>query len=261
MRDLEYLQDIIGQRPVGLLLHGGSVQKLEESIEKYKDCDVCWMGIGLFTLFETYILSKIGKGLDIVFDCATVPHARTPHYEVITRFPRLVPYLWRETNNLWITTHGLIRDSVIPYRPEIVEMLGNKIMLVDSIFPPDEINRWMDVPNSACLAIASALAGGASKVIVFGLDGYDGRLDDGLKFYFKPEEHRKERLSALGRLEDAGINRDTRGFEERFPRILNMYRDLFGNNAPVLNCSKQSVYTVLPKIDYSELKEHLCAHS
>ena len=195
--------------------------------------------------------------LDIVFDCATVPHARIEHYEIHTRFPRIEEFLKRKENNIWITTHGLIRDSVEPLRPDIYDNFKEKIVLVDNLFPPDEIPKWMDVPNSLTLIIACALAGGASKIIIFGLDGYSGDISKGVDSYYKKETVIKERQSALGSYIDAGINRDTKGFENRFPKILEQYRMLFGNNCEILNCSPSSYYTVLPKIKYSELEEVL----
>lgn len=249
------LQQIINGRAVCLLAHGKSIENLESYIEKVDSPNICWMGLGLFPLFEKHILSKVNRKLDIVFDCATVPHARLDHYEPI-RLGRVHEFLNRPQDNVWLTTHGLIRDSVKPYMPILIEeWYKDKIFQIDSLFPSSEIQKWMDVPNSMTLAIGAALAGGASKVFIFGMDGYTGDLSKGLDSYYCKEEHRKERMSALGRLEDPGINRDTGGFEGRFPKILKNYRALFGNLAPVYNVSPVSVYTVLPKIQYEQLEE------
>lgn len=257
MRDLSYLQRIIGQRSVGVMLHGKSIEALEDHIYALRDKDICWVSLGVFPMMEEFILSKIGKKLEIVLDCATVDHARTEFYELKVRVPKLKPFLSRKEDNLWITTHGLVRDSVKPFYPYFLDKYESKMLLIDSIFPQDNIPKWMDVPNSATFLIASVLAGGASKVFVFGLDGYTGDITKGVDFYYQRDLIIKERLAVFGRWEDPGINRDTDYFETRFKGILEEYRNLFGNQAPVYNCSPVTVYTVLPKITYEQLEEKL----
>ena len=256
--NLEYLQSIVRNRPVGICVHGRSIEQLENHIvELDKMVDMCWVGLGLFPIFEKFILSKVNRNLNIVFDCATVPHARMPHYEQI-RLPRIHEFLNRPQNNLWITTHGLIRDSVKEFMPQLIEeWYKDKILQVDALFPKDEIPFWMDVPNSITLAVGAMLAGGASKIVIFGLDGYNADVSQGLDSYYQKEEHRKERLAALGTTEDPGINRDTQGFENRFGTILDCYRELFKNDAEILNCSDITVYKNIKKIVYEELKENL----
>lgn len=241
------LKNIINNRPVFILLHGGSVQNLEDRIEEFKDANICWCGLGHFQIFEKYMLSKIDKRLDLVFDMATVP--RREAYEPV-RHERLNEFLGRSDNNLWLTSHGMIRDEWDKVKPE-------KCLLVDSLFPQDQIPYYMDVPNSATLCIASMLAGGASKIFIFGLDGYKGSLQEGYKSYYKPEEAKKERLLALGSIEDPGINRDTDNFSIRFPTCLRRYRELFGNYCDIYNCSPNSIYTCIEKIDYSKIKNIL----
>ncbi len=247
------LQEIIKGRTVGFMLHGQSIKELEDHIVELKDADICWVSTSLFPIMEKYILSKIDKNLDIVFDCATVPHSRLEHYENI-RLPRLEEFLERPVNNLWITTHGLMRDSVYPFAPWLSGWYFEKILLVDSLFPPNNIPYWMDVPNSTALAIGAIIAGGAKRIITFGLDGYKGDITTGVNSYYQPNEHRKERLAALGTEQDPGINRDTAGFETRFTQRLVEYKELFGNDCEIVNCSPNSLYNMIPKISYSELR-------
>jgi len=254
MNNIEYLKDIIKNRTCCILLHGNSIQELELHIDRFSDKDICWCSLGVFDIFETYILSKINKELDFVFDCATVPHSRIEHYEKYSREPRLTKYLERSANNAWITSNGIIRDSVKPYYPELLDKFSEKIMIVDSFFPQNEIAKWMDVPNSVTLLIASCLAGNAKNIIIFGLDGYNRDTSKGFESYYKPEHVIKERQHALGSVEDAGINRDTNNFAKRFPFILNEYRTLFHNMANIYNCSPKSLYKIPQKINYTELE-------
>ena len=247
------LSPIINRRPVFLLSHGASIYELERTILEYKDKDICWVSIGLFTNMEKYILSKIGKRLDVVFDCASVPEGFRKNYESNVRLPRIAEFLDRPDNNLWITTHGMIRDCVDIYAPQM-SRLHPKILLVDSIFPKHQIGLWMDVPNSLTLCIASLLAGWASKIFIFGMDGYRGDVVTGVNTYFHPEEHKIERIAALGSDQDPGINRDTDMFEKKFPAILRNYRRLLVNPAPIYNVSPITVYTEPQKISYQQVK-------
>lgn len=250
------VSSVIRGRPVCIMVHGASLNELESRIEEYRDQDICWVGLGLFTTLEQFILSKIQKELDIVFDCASVAGGLRHHYETAVRMPRLERYLQRPANNLWITTHGVVRDCIDQYVPQMRQYM-DKVFLVDHCFPPHQIGHWMDVPNSLTLLIAAMLAGGAPKIFIFGLDGYRGELHKGLEYYYKPEFHKQERIDALGSVEDPGINRDTDNFETKFPIILRNYRRLFGSAAPIYNVSPKSVYSVLPKINYEQVKENM----
>lgn len=257
MTSLNKLQEIIRGRTVAICSHGRSIEGLESMITELKDKDICWMSLGLFTTIEKYILSKINKKLDIVFDCATVPHARLDHYERI-RLPRIHEFLNRPDKNLVFVSHGLVRDSILPFMPILInEWYKDKIIEVDCLFPPDEIPFWMSVPNSLTLAVSVAVAGGAKQIITFGLDGYDGDISKGLDSYYHPEAHEKERQAALGHTHDSGINRDTRGFKEKFEKRFKEYQILFNNNSTIYNCSPSSIYEFPPKIHYSNLKEIL----
>lgn len=247
---------IIANRPVGIMVHGGSISQLETVIKEYEFDDICWASLGLFTVMEEHILSKINRKLDILFDCATVSDARKPYYESRVRFPRVEEFLSRNQDNLWITTNGLIRDSLNVYRPDL-HRYGHKIARVDDLFPKREIGFWMDVPNSVTLLIGSMIAGGASKIFIFGLDGYKGEVNVGLSSCYRPEEIAKERLAALGSDQDPGINRDTSAFEKRFDGILRNYRRLFNNQCPIYNVSPNSVYENIRKIDYSSIRNFL----
>ena len=247
------LSPVIKGRTVFLLSHGASIAQLEQTIHEYKDKDICWMGMGLFTNMEKYILSKIDKQLDIVFDCASVPEGFRYNYETNVRMPRLAEFCDRKVDNCWVTTHGIIRDCVTQYAPEMLRF-NHKILQIDDFFPRHQIGMWMDVPNSTTLAIATALLGRCSKLFIFGMDGYTGDVATGVSTYYHPEEHQIERMAALGSIEDPGINRDTDAFAKRFPAILRNYQRLFGNFAPVYNVSPKTLYTVPQKIQYEQVK-------
>jgi hypothetical protein len=115
----------------------------------------------------------------------------------------------------------------------------------------------MSVPNSVTLLIAACIAGGAKKIITFGLDGYNGDIKKGLESCCHPEIVREERLLALGSKDDPGINRDTDLFEKNFGRLYEEYKKLFNSNTEIFNCSPSSVYTCIKKITYDEAIKEL----
>jgi hypothetical protein len=251
------ISDIINNRVVAIVAHGSSLDILEREIQYLKHKDICWMSLGLYTVVEDFILSKIDKRLDILFDCATVPEPQMDVYEKTIRLPRIERFLAREDNNLWITTHGLIRDSITPYKPDIWQNYQNKILKVDSLFPQNNIPFYMDVPNSITLMIASALCGGAKKIILFGYDGHVGADNLSHHTYYKEELAHNEWVQAYGESINLGLKRDTLDFENRFAPIVLLYRTLFNNRAEILNCSPNSNYRCLRQISYGQLKEEL----
>jgi len=239
-----------------VLLHGESIERLEDEIIKYKDCEIIYVGIGLFTIFEEFILSKINKHLDIVFDCASVADSFLYKYENEVRLPRLEKFLEREENNLWVTTWGIIRDSVKKFKPDWLIKYKSKIFVVDNIFPQNKISFYMSVPNSVCLLIAFLLFAQAKKIILFGLDG-SLKENNNIDTYYKPEYHKKEHLAALGSIGNTALKRDTLNFNNKFPTLLNLYRQLFNNNAEIVNCSPNSKITVIKNISYEDLENYL----
>lgn len=246
---------IVNNRIVAIMLHGRSIEKLEKRITEYRDMNICWASMGLFTIMERYILNKISKRLEIIFDSATVPESRMSKYENKVRLPRIESFLERTDNNLWVTSHGIVRDSIRGLgRYDILDRFQEKIYEVDGLFPRRNIGQYMSVPNSATLFIASIMASNPKKIIIFGLDGYVGNATSGVYSYYKSNLAAEERLSALGSLRDDGVNRDSNSFLNRFPNLLKEYRRLFNCHAPIANCSPSSIYQCPTKINYNELR-------
>ena len=162
------LKVLINDRPVAILAHGKSIKELENYIEKFQKYDICWTSLGVFNMMEDFILSKINKKLDIVYDSATVSGGLLEYYETKVRLPRIREFVTRNVNNVWITTEGVIKDSVYKYDPALYLHNKDKITIVDRLFFARRPADYMDVPNSLTLLIASMLAGNCSKIILFG---------------------------------------------------------------------------------------------
>jgi hypothetical protein len=252
MVQLQRLKNIIKKRTCSLVASGRSIENLEKMMPQLKHLDICWCGLGVFNITENGIFLPNNKRYEVVFDCSSIPHARIPHYETFWRIPRLEEYLSRNDFNIFITTDGLKRDCFKAVnRQDIIDKYDFKIMEVDKIFPD---HSWMDVPNSLTFLIASVIAGEASKIIIFGSDGYSGDIITGVKSYYKADDFEADRIAALGSNQDPGINRDTKHFEERFKTCYNRFCELFNNYPPIYNCSPITLYTFPKKITYEQLE-------
>lgn len=254
----QLLQRIIKNRHCALVAQGKSLDELEKRFAEFKDFDVCWVGLGQFDTVEKYIFEPHNKSLDMVFDCSTQPDGFRKNYELTQRIPRLEHYLSKDMNKLWITTHGIYRDTILNFKlNDFWAKYCGKTLMVDKLFPRDLVPKFVDVPNSLTLACAPLIAGGAKTITLFGCDGYTGPTDtgEGVLSYYRPEEVKKERLAALGSIEDAGINRDTGAFQKKFKDCYTRYASLFNHFPDVYNCSPSTLYTHIRKIDYDQAKK------
>jgi len=256
MLDITKLREKTKNKTVGIVVLGKSIYELEKRIEEFKDKDICWVGIGQFDIV-TFI------NFDIVFDTASVPESRLKHYEPM-RIGRINKYLSQDQNKIWITSGGLKRDVIDRLKyTDFWEQYSNQILFVDSLFPRETIGKFMDVPNSLTLCVGAMIAGLAKNIIIFGCDGYNGPTDtgEGVLSYYKPEEIKKERMAALGSIEDPGINRDTKTFENKFKDCYLRYATQFDNFPDVFNCSSNTIYTHIRKIDFDDVKTILSGNA
>jgi len=255
MSPKELLKQKVKGKTCFLIAQGKSINELEERIEEFKDLDICWVGLGQFNTVEKFIMEKAGKSLDVVFDASSIAESRVHEYETTMRLPRLEYFLSKNYDKLWITTHGIYRDAI--QRLSLWDFwfkYKEQTLIIDSLFPRDEISIYMDVPNSLTLATGALIAGGAKNIILFGCDGYTGPIatGEGILSYYRPDEVKKERMASLGSIEDPGINRDTGEFQKRFKEVYNRYANLFNNCPDVYNCSPITLYEHIRKIDYNQ---------
>ena len=265
LNSINKLKNIIKGRIVGIIARGGSAKILEERIEEFKDYDICWASMNLFTPAEN-ILAKIGKELDIVSDCSTVQNRDT--YEPQVRMPRFKKYLEKESNNLLFISQLVIqecfkRDSnFILFKRKV-----DKIATIDDIFNVTEAPKaiWDAPPNSITLLLAACIAGGAKKIIMFGYDGLKGEnsqertiLDKkAVNTYYREDLEKADRLIAASFTEIGSLATDSFFFERDWPQIHNIYKTTYRNNCPVLNCSPESMFTVIKKINYNKIYKEL----
>lgn len=249
MNSLDKLRRVINKRPVIIMLHGKSIEGLEKNIQKFGKFDICYTSLNYFDLLEDNILTKIGKKLSFVFDSAGVVPDRLQEYETKWRIPRLSKFLDRKENNLWLTTKGSMRMSLINTgSEEFIIKYRDKTILVD------DFNIRLNVPNSAVLLIGLAIIGEASKIAICGLDGWKGAYQDNLSSFYKQDLYVKHRTAATGDPNYTGLVQDTNNFEIQTKKILSEYCKQYKiKMPPIINVSIESVYSIFPRFTYEGL--------
>ena len=177
MNVVEKIANIIRGRPCFVVAKGASLKILKNRIKEYKDLDVCWVTLNDFHYIENTILCHIDKKFDLVSDCATVK--RVEYYENNVRLPRFESYLRRENNLLMLSElviQQCFRDQKMNH---LLDKYEDKIITIDELFSLPECPKevWEAPPNSITLLYAFLIAGGAKKIVLFGLDGYQKNID------------------------------------------------------------------------------------
>ena len=170
--DMQKIKNVIKNRICCVVSKGKSIEKLQNNITHYRHRDLCWVSSNQFEYVEDAIISQIGKNFDLIADCTTVDRKDT--YEPNIRIPRFLKFLERKDNNLLMISRLTQQQCFLDYgRKDILEKYKDKIVLIDDLFSipqaPKEI--WDKPPNSNTLLFAFLVAGGAKKIMVFGMDG------------------------------------------------------------------------------------------
>ena len=254
---IDKLKRIINNRVVGLIARGGSLEELEKRIEEYKDLDICWASLNLFTPAEDFILKKINKTLSIVSDCTNL--SNRDYFEPNVRRPRLERFLARQEDNLLQISNTVIADLEYTKQHDILTTYKDKIITIDQVFTGEGYSQdlWKAPPNSITLLLASLIAGHAKKIIMFGYDGFNGDNNLAINTYYKEYLERDERVKATGRFQVGSLVTDSRDFNRRWNDIYELYKQTYKSNTEVVNCSPSTMFTCIRRIDYDNIKNEL----
>ncbi|MCR4275186.1 MAG: hypothetical protein NUV83_00305 [Candidatus Wolfebacteria bacterium] len=236
---LDRLRKIINKRPVAILAAGPSIAELEKRIEELKNVDICYFGMNNYSVAENHILGKIGKRFSLILNSS---REGMPEY-----IKGSIDFLERGDNNVLASSF---------YRGTF-DLMGKDFKLKDFLKKYDKklfffgLSEAKDVPNeqkplhfmvsnSLLAAVHIALVGGASKVVIFGGDGYS---DKNIYYYRQGELTPSPRQDL--------INDTNKYFNPVAPiSVKNIYKIYNLKPIDILICSEISFYNPFPKVSY-----------
>jgi hypothetical protein len=225
---MDRLINVIGDRPVGVLLHGASVKEMERGIYEVGKGDVCWVSLNSFSMVETNILQKIGDNLSVV--------ALYAEAEIPRQYDNIVKFLQRKQNNLFITSTSILEK--IPYYEAFIREFRCKVYLSGGLPIPWSAQRKA---NSVALLLSEIISSGAKEINIFGMDGIKVGPT---AIQEKESYYRHDTLFTRGRF--TSIGKDTTDFNKAFPKILDYLRQQ-GYTPTITNYNPKSYIKVFPR--------------
>ena len=235
---MKTLKEIIGNRPIAILLHGSSIETLENRIIiEFKDLDFCYISINYFKVMESRILSKINKKLNLVY-CSN-------YKEFITRKEDIEEFVSRENTKLLTTFECLWQTE----NEDFVNKYFDKIHICKMIVY--ENNTY---PNSLAVLLYNLIREGFYKIILFGCDGLLDKEEDNIdkisNTYFGKEQLKREER-------DWNLINDTKNFNRYFREALwrKLKEEEYSPKLNIVNCSPNSYIKVFNIITYDRVEQ------
>ena len=238
---VEHMRSIVRGRDVALLCHGTSIATLEDHIAALEERDICYVSVNRFAVMEHYILSKIGRRLDIV--ASTNPQEFADYLDHITEF------LGRPEDNLLITCRPA--SSLLPDSAGFEHQFDAKLLyfsMLENLLatPLDPLNFLSG--NTLSMLVPLLQLGHPRRIVLFGADGV--APDDGAPTHYRRSSPEFGGTRAL--TDEAWRGRlahDTRRFNGICELQVMCLCGLFGvDEVPVFNASPHSGYRTFPRI-------------
>ncbi len=232
---IEYLRRIINNRPVAILAAGPSIKELEDRIGELAQADICYFGINTFFVQENHILKKINRRFSVLFEGGD-------DRDILPILDNINSFLDRSDDNMLVSSLTNMDRFLDKYDKRLLSPHGT--IITDRTVPDnDRPLHFMD-GNGLSWLIYLAIIGKASKIVIFGADGYPKKDDKAM--YYRPEEYQQGTFDVL-------INNTNKGFNPIVPIALrNVYKTYHTEPIPILNCSEVSFYTPFPKVSYDD---------
>ncbi len=244
---INHLRKIIDGRPVAILAAGPSIKELEKGISELHHADVCYFGFNR-NVQEKYILQQIDKHVSVCMNSCreSIPESIKGIIDFLNRDEdnMFVSSFWRNTFELIDSDFDLHQFLSKYDRKLIFFSLSRERTVPNSDHPLHFI-----VSNSLLALIQVAIIGKASRIVLFGADGYCKENIE--EYYYRQEQYKSSPRENL-------INDTNKYFNPIAPiAIRNIYETY--NLAPIdiLNCSENSFYTPFPKVSYDDAFEYL----
>lgn len=250
---IDRLRRVINGRPVAILLHGKSLDELEQRIDGLADLDICYFGLNDFWVAEQNILNKIDRNLSIAM-CCGIPYESNERENTIW-------FMDRQDNNIVILdTYTIETLKTLPgfNFNEFMSTYDKKLICFTSLFTSVRMKYGLFLPfpgidyplhfprqSSLSVMLSIALIGGASKVVFFGGDG--GRVDETGLYFSGTGNWLTESVA------ERSLTTDTRMFNATMPLIIEKLCTLYKiEPVEIINCSLKSHYTPFKKLSYDE---------
>jgi len=167
---IEHLREIIDGRPVAILAAGPSIKKLEEKIGELRHADICFFGFNSFVQ-ETYILQQIGRHLSL--------YMNSSHQDIPPTIKHTIDFLNRNEDNILISTLPSKTFELTNNDFALNQFLGKydrKLIFLcapmERTVPNSDNPLHFSFGNSMQILIQMAIIGKASRIVLFGADGY-----------------------------------------------------------------------------------------
>lgn len=239
------IREIIAGRPVAILAAGPSIKELEERISELRNADICYFGINTFFVQEDHILKKIGKSFSVIIEATLIKDDKDTQPII---FEKVVSFLDRKDNNMLISSLTSLRPFLDKYDKKLLSpfFVNDNRNIPNNDHPLHLING-----NSLSGMICLAVIGKASKIILWGADGYTLGTD-AEKIYYRPGEYYPS-MEKSSEPQQQLIRNTNKGFNPIVPISLrNIYKTYQLEPVPILNCSEVSFLTPFPKVSYND---------
>lgn len=253
MLNTKELKYKIKDKVVGLIAQGQSVEILEQRIEEYKDLDIIWISFNNFDIIETFILNKINKKLQIVFNFASC----LPWVETEIQTPWTLKIINR--GSLFITNRAYLNLLEKESRFHLKDNI-KKILLLENIgkngYIVEQVTGHYKTNASMGSIINSLVAAEVKKIILFGFDGAKGKRpgQETLDTYYKTKT-----LSTRRPTDWFTVPHNTHilnlNFLEGYKKVIKEFN--LSYIPEILNCSPKSTYTCFKTITYDEVKNYV----
>jgi len=243
---INHLRKIIYGRPVVILAAGPSINELEKRISELRDADICYFGLNSF-IQETYILQQIEKHLSVYMDSC--------YKNIPFTIKNIIDFLNRDEDNMFISSFWLDAFGLLDNDFDLNQFLSKYdrkliffYLIKERTVPDSDHPLHFYLGNSLQMLIQLAMLGKASRIVLFGADGYCKENIE--KYYYRQGEY--------GTSPRENLIHDTKWFNATMPiATRNIYKTY--NLAPIdiLNCSENSFYTPFPKVSYDDAFRYL----
>ncbi len=240
---IAHLQKIVNGRPVVILAAGPSIQELENRIHELRHTDICYFGFNNFSIQEKHILKQIDRSFSVVM-CSAREHLAKYITDITSFLDRdasniFVSSFWRDTFELMGDDFSIERFLNQYDKQLIFFSLSIKKNVPNSHFPLHLI-----LSNSLLVLIELAIIGKASKIVLFGADGYCKNTG---------ESYYKNQCFGDSVREKSILDDTNKNFNPIAPiAIRNIYKTYDIDPVEILNCSEDSACTPFPKVSYDD---------